>query len=143
MINKRLHYEEPFRIPKEEVLEIVKGGKPNEITRILISITFYEEFEFASTVIFNYARSTDEAVRGIAILCVGHLARIHRFLPQEPTLKLISDALIDKSFYIRGQAENAADDIAVFVPGLTDKICEMIACLTDKSLKSAELQELD
>ena len=82
MINKRLHYEKPFRIPKEEVLELIKGGKPDEITRTLISITFYEEFEFTSTVIFNCAKSADEAVRGIAILCVGHLGRIHRFLPQ-------------------------------------------------------------
>lgn len=55
---------------------------------------------------------------------------------------MISDALIDKSFYIRGQAENAADDIAVFVPTLNDKICEMSACLTDKNLESAAIARI-
>lgn len=114
-------------------MEIIKRDKYGEITHTIVRVSFYEEdFEVASNVVFNCAKSADEAVRGIAILCVGHLGRIHRFLPAEPTLKLISDALIDESLYIQGQAENAADDIEIFGPALTDKICEMRAWLTDE-----------
>lgn len=61
------------------------------------------------------ARAENEVVRGNAILGFGHLARRFRQLDRARIEPLIFAGLMDKSDYVRGQAQAAVDDIEFFL----------------------------
>ncbi len=122
MTNKN-QYVDPQPIEREEVLRILSSGKTEDIEATLISVALLDDcYEFALSTIIQGASSTTAAIRGTAILCLGHLARIHKQLPEDPVLDIVRAGLIDDNTYVRGQAENAADDIATFIPKLARKI---------------------
>jgi 3-methyladenine DNA glycosylase AlkC len=50
----------------------------------------------------------------MAMLCFGHICRIHRTLDKEKVLPILGKGLKDKDEYVRGAAENALNDIEVF-----------------------------
>lgn len=118
MPKKHLVYEEPTPIPRVEIQRKLSEGAPDEVVRTLVSVAFYEDSEFALDAILSYARSPNASIRGTAILCLGHLARIHGFLPKEPVCEIVRAGLRDQSEYVRGHAESAADDIEIFVPAV-------------------------
>lgn len=114
-----LRYEEPTPLERDEVHRILREGSTEEIERALVAVALLEEdFDFALSVILGCAKSDEPGVRGTAILGLGHLARIHRRIPADPVADLVQAALADENAYVRGQAESAADDIAMFVPGV-------------------------
>jgi len=118
-----LIYKEPEKMTKEQILAVLQSNDVAAIENALVSLVFFEEdFEFAKKLIFNYAKNSDEAIRGTAILCIGHLARIHKNLPIEITIEIIEGALKDNSHYVREQAESAASDINVYIPDIGCRI---------------------
>jgi len=120
---KRLTYEEPVPVSRPAITRILSSGTPDEIENALVAIALHEEdFEFALATVLKCAASSEEAIRGTAILCLGHLARIHGRLPDQPVIELVRQALRDTSEYVRGQAENAVDDIELFVPTVGRRI---------------------
>lgn len=64
----------------------------------------------------------NEQVRGTAIVCLGHLARIHRTLPDDRAVAIVRQGLSDESEWVHGQSESAADDLEFFIPTLGSKI---------------------
>lgn len=118
-----MQYEELNRLSRDEVLEGLRVANPEDLERLLISVALLEEdFEFALSVVLRCTRSEHAGVRGTAVLCLGHLARIHGTVPEDPVVEIVGAALHDESAYVRGQAENASDDIAQFVPDVGRKI---------------------
>jgi len=116
---KRLIYEEPQPTPRSEIQRKLAAGAPEEVERTLVSVAFHEEnFDIALQAVLSCADSPNASIRGTAILCLGHLARIHGQLPEEPVTDIVRSGLRDRSEYVRGQAENAADDIEIFVPSV-------------------------
>lgn len=114
----RLLYKEPTPLTHEDVLHIVRGGSSEDIAHALVAVALLDDdFDFALSTVLRCAASEDAGVRGTAILCLGHLARIHRRLPEDPVNNLVQLALDDDNMYVRGQAENAAGDIEMFIPG--------------------------
>lgn len=115
----KLQYEEPTPLTHEEALRILREGSGEEIEHALVAVALLDEdFDFGLSVVLRCATSEQPGVRGTAILCLGHLARIHRRLPEHPVGDLVQAALEDENAYVRGQAENAADDIEMFVPSV-------------------------
>ncbi|HET6612293.1 MAG TPA: hypothetical protein VFG83_09900 [Kofleriaceae bacterium] len=118
-----LRYEEPPRLEQAEALRVLREGSSEEVARALLAVVLHEEdFGFALSLVVDCARSDRPEIRGIGVLCLGHLARIHGRIPEDPVLQLVEAALSDESSYVRGQAENAADDIAMFVPAVGRKL---------------------
>jgi hypothetical protein len=113
----RLNYDQPEKIPRETLRELLSSNRDDSVVRALLSMTFYEHDEaFVLSNLYKHARSERRAIRGIAMLCLGHAARIHRRIPAEPTIEIVKSGLADADDYVRGHAESAADDIAMFVP---------------------------
>lgn len=54
-------------------------------------------------------------VRGNAVLGLGHLARIYRYLNRRLAQPVIESALADAEFVVRQQAEEAANDVEWFL----------------------------
>ena len=103
-------------LSRAEVEEIVARDDPETLARAVLSACLHaEDVTWAESLCERLAGPRDAAVRGNAILGLGHLARIHRHLTQASARALIAAALTDPSDYVRGQADAAADDVEQFL----------------------------
>lgn len=106
-------------IPKwtpSEIEAIVVQNHSDEVCIAALSAALYADDPlWAEAICLRLAHHSSEAVRGNAILGFGHIARIHRQLTQTLTQPAIEHALHDESSYVRSQAENAADDVNLFL----------------------------
>lgn len=126
-MSNRNEYWEPELLTKEQVIDILSIGSIEDLEKALISMVFSEiDIEFKRNIIFKYARDNNDALRGTAILCIGHLARIHGELPKTETIKIILKGIVDSSLYVRNQTESALDDIDIFIPALGKEIRRQI-----------------
>ncbi len=97
-------------------LERMKSDETDRIVGALLSLSFYDEdWEYVENICIEYSNHSDSKVRGISILCFGHLARIHEQLHIEKVMPIINKALIDKDDFIRKHAYDAKDDINTFL----------------------------
>ena len=103
-------------LSRAEVEEIVARDDPETLPCAVLSACLHaEDATWAEALCERLAGHRDAAVRGNAILGLGHLARIHRHLTQASARALIAAALADPSAYVRGQADAAADDVEQFL----------------------------
>src|SRR4051812_47016647 len=94
-----------LNLSREKLLALIESDDHQTIAKELIGIAFYEEdFEFAFKVITQCVSHSKENIRGNAMLCLGHLARIHKRIPETPTVDILRRGLADNSEYVRGQA---------------------------------------
>jgi hypothetical protein len=118
-----MKYEAPRRLERDELELALNSLDERVVESALVSLAFYEEDDqFAQDHVFRLAEDQRPAVRGTAILCIGHLARLHGNLPREPTVSLVSSGLCDQDEYVRGQAESARGDLWVFQRELAELV---------------------
>jgi hypothetical protein len=124
MPSKRLEYLEPQpleRVALEELLE--RGAAPGTIERALVAVALNEpDLNWAYLLMLRASRVKDESVRGTALLCFGHLARVHKRLPDQQVVSIVRAGLTDSDEYVRGQAFTAAGDLERFIPALKGQI---------------------
>ena len=95
------------------------SGDPEQIATALISTVFFDDIDFAADVVRRCAGSSDPHLRGTALMCIGHLARIHKNADVVAALiPLLDEGLIDSNRLVRGLSRDAVDDIGVFLPSL-------------------------
>lgn len=63
-----------------------------------------------------YLRHEHHGVRGVAAMCLGHVARLHGTLELDKVIPAIRVLLKDDVRETRGKAEAALADIEVFMP---------------------------
>ncbi|MGB1271773.1 MAG: hypothetical protein ACPG5T_06855, partial [Endozoicomonas sp.] len=72
MSDKRV-YREPKPLNKKQFLMILKSSDTEKAQEALVSLTFYEEdFDFIFSVILHCIKNGSSALKGTAILCLGH-----------------------------------------------------------------------
>ncbi|REK77744.1 CPCC family cysteine-rich protein [Paenibacillus paeoniae] len=99
----------------QEIINLIHSENPDTIVRGLLSIAINaDDVEFLQDLMVQYSQHNNENIRGIAILCFGHIARIHRTVNKELIIPFINDALNDESKFVRGHAYSALDDINMF-----------------------------
>ncbi len=99
----------------QEIINLINSDNPDTIVRGLLSLALNaDDGEFVQDLMVRYSQHKNENIRGIAILCFGHIARIHRAVNKELIIPLINDALNDESKFVRGHAHSALDDIKMF-----------------------------
>jgi len=89
---------------------------PEELA--LVSVTaalLAREADLAADVCCRLARSTDPAVRGNAVVSLGHLARRFRRLDESCVKPLLEEALQDADGTVRALAKSAADEVHQFL----------------------------
>lgn len=97
-------------------LEQIKSDETDRMAEALLSLAFYDEdWMFVENLCIEYSSHKDSKVRGIAILCFGHLARIHGQLHIEKVIPIINKALVDEDDFIRGHAYDANDDVNMYL----------------------------
>lgn len=111
-------YVQPPRIDRASVEELLRHGGPlGAVETALVGFALNEmDLVSAYSLVLDACSSTDDGIRGTAVLCLGHLARIHQRFPDRRAVEVVRTALADSDDYVRGQAHGAASDIARFLP---------------------------
>jgi hypothetical protein len=88
-------------------------GDTEEQVRAILSISWHDDWRFAQDVCFEYARHADPAVRNIAIIGLGHIARIHGAIEIGSVIALLAE--LRRSGRDHGSTEEMLSDIMVYV----------------------------
>ena len=109
-------YEEVQEYDKESVIEELQSTEANRVVNALLGLSFHEEnWKWVQDTCIQYSSHSDYKVRGVAILCFGHLARIHGELDTERVIPIVKKALCDSNDIVVGHANSDLDDIKIFV----------------------------
>lgn len=86
----------------------------NRVIDALLSAAYYDpDWRWVQEQCLRFARHRDAALRRAAIICLGHLARIHRRLDTAAVLPVLDELAGDPA--VVGQVEDALGDIRLFV----------------------------
>lgn len=99
---------------RADMLAQVRGGDLGSATEALLSLTNHDPDRrwLEEQMIGVIESSLDLQVRQLAVVCLGHLARIHGAISQQVREKLSSlEAIPD----FRSRARNALEDVEIFV----------------------------
>lgn len=80
----------------------------------LISVAFYElDWKWAQDKFLHFLDNDNPEIRGLAAICLGHLARIHKKLEKEKVICALRNHLGDD--LISGQVEDALSDVEFYL----------------------------
>jgi hypothetical protein len=112
----RLTYQEPQPISRDEACSALATNKPEVICSMLVSLALHDsDWRWVQDKCLEFARHPDARVRQVAATCIGHVARIHRTLDLDAVTPVLHQLLSDTEGYVKGCAEDAMDDIQVFM----------------------------
>ena len=83
------------------------------VSEIVGFSNYAKEYDGAETFLLELARYPDSNVKGISILGLGHLARVHGKTSTQ-AVEVVRIALNNPDSYVAGHADSAADDIEQF-----------------------------
>jgi hypothetical protein len=110
-----MKYEDIEPMSREGVEAALARNDPEELSRAVIAVALHsDDLAWASSVCFRLASHRHFNVRGNAILGFGHLARRYRRL-DSAAHEVIEAGLLDTDSYVRGQSDDAADDVQHFL----------------------------
>src|SRR5690242_17935784 len=96
MPTKRLEYLHPELPPRSTVEERLRSDDAAEVQRTLVAVALNEsDLDWAYSRIIRGTEASDPGVRATSILCLGHLARIHRRLPDRRVIAIVRAGLTD------------------------------------------------
>ncbi len=101
---------------RPEVEATLARDSPAEVRIAVLAAALHgEDRRWAEDICIRLSRHGDFNVRGNAMLGLAHLARIHRELDASKSLPVIQAGLLDEHEYVRGQADDAADDVEQYL----------------------------
>lgn len=109
-------YEEPRPISKLKAEEELASGDIERMCTALVGLAFHEsDWKWVQKRCLSLTQHPEPQVAGVALTCLGHLARIHRKLDLDEVIPVL-EAMRDNE-QVGGRAEDALDDIRMFIPG--------------------------
>jgi hypothetical protein len=112
----RLRYESIEFLGEESAEAAIARDEPAELLYVPIAASLYaDEFEWAQGLCVRLARHPHCNVRGNAVLGFAHLARRFRRLDRAAVEPLVAAALSDPDPYVSGHAQEAVDDLRLFL----------------------------
>ncbi len=113
-----MKYEVPDTLSHEAAEAIATGGDAPALSKAIVSLSLSDpELHWTADFLFRLTQHPSPNVRGNALLGFGHLARRFRALPdRDAAAAAVKAGLADPDAFVRGQADCAADDLALFLP---------------------------
>ena len=119
----KLKYSEPLPFTRQEALDILAGKNITKICDVLIGITFHDpDRKWIESILIQNSNHENEEIRALVATCIGHIARIHKDLTINKIRPILQILLTDKGKNVRGSAEDAIEDINIFIPKYKNKI---------------------
>jgi hypothetical protein len=107
---------------KDEVESAISVNDPAELLYAVLSAALHSDDQrWAESVCLRLSNHENFNVRGNAIQGLGHIARIHGSLNEIKVKPVIEAVFNDQSDYVRGQADDAADDVEFFLKWKVDR----------------------
>jgi len=98
---------------KAEMERLISSNDEELIINTLLDICFnFDEWEWVQDVCLKLMTFENENICGLAITCIGHIARIHSTIDKKKVLPVLKDKMNDERFL--GRVEDALDDINMF-----------------------------
>ena len=109
-----MSYQEVLPITRQEAEAVFSGQNIKDICDALVRVTYHDnDPHWLQKLCFRFCRHDSAEVRGLAVQCFGHIARIHRTLDLQRVKAVLTELLADTE--ISGRVEDAMDDINMFV----------------------------
>lgn len=100
-------------LSKEQVLEQLKSNEVSTVTNALLYAALnFNDWTWIQDECLKLVNHSNIDIKGLAVTCLGHLARIHSSINKAKVLPVLFDKLNDKD--ISGRAQDALDDIKMF-----------------------------
>ncbi len=104
-------------INRANALTNLESGDPERMVEVLLAIALYEpDGLWSEEICIKYSTDAADAVRGVAFLCFGHIARIHRTITRARVIPILQKGLKDPSAFVRGHADAALSDVLQYAP---------------------------
>ncbi|MFN0140621.1 MAG: hypothetical protein ACKVQW_11120 [Pyrinomonadaceae bacterium] len=101
---------------KDEILATLEEDNPKFVSIAVLSAVLNSgDGQWAEEVCYRLAKHQDENVRGNAMQGLGHIARVHGKLDGGRALAILEFGLKDPHEYVRGNAEDALDDLRQYL----------------------------
>ena len=98
---------------EEEVIEIFESNDKAKICDVMLSLAFYEEdWIWVQNQCLKLLNHKDIDIKGLAVVCLGHIARIQGKLELTAIEKLKH---LKKDPLIGNRVEDALDDIDMYI----------------------------
>jgi hypothetical protein len=111
-----VQYEHPPVFSRDELQRQLKSDSPDQVAHALVSAAFHEaDWRWVQDWCIRLTAHADLNVRLVAIISLGHIARIHHCLDLGRVLPLL--ALKAKESALEGTVEDTLSDIRMFIPG--------------------------
>ena len=106
-------YKDVTVIAREEAVTAFDSTDIAELCNAMVSVAFYEkDWHWAQDRFLSFINHDEPQVRGLAAICLGHLARIHGVLDLDLVLPILHELRHDSA--ISGRVEDALDDITQY-----------------------------
>lgn len=106
-------YREPAPIARSEAMAALSSRDLNQVRETLVRIAFHDlDFEWTQTQCLEFCTHPDPEVRGVAVICLGHIARIHKRIDMEKVGPALEQVASDS--HLAGIMQDALDDIQKF-----------------------------
>lgn len=118
MSSEKLIYQEVKSLTKTKMIELLKNNnieKQDIIDIILCTSMNNVSFKLAEKVCERFIRSEDLDIKYLAVVAVGHIARVYGRLINKKILEEITNLYGGKDPVIYGAAKGSLGDIKVFL----------------------------
>ena len=101
------------QLTKKEAEKLLYSTNEADVTNILLYVCLnFEDWEWVQDACLKLLNSENENICGLAITCLGHIARIHSKIDKKKVLPILKSMNANKK--LTGRVEDALEDINTF-----------------------------
>lgn len=102
-------------LEKSCLVSLLNSDNAGKIAETLLYIAFnVNDTEWATELFMEYADTADEDISGLALTCLGHLARINGTINREMIIPFLIRKIENTEGIISARAQDAIDDINTY-----------------------------
>lgn len=108
-------YVDYYDFDSDRVNELLKSTNVNDkLNALFLTVLGSGDYEASDKLIFQFTSSDESDLRRNAILCIGHLVRIHKRIALEKYIPILDSILSSQDEVAVDSAEDALNDIWIF-----------------------------
>lgn len=113
MTNRK--YIDYYNFDSAKVRDLLKSANVGDrLDALLTTVLGSGDYQASDELILQFTKSDDVNIRRNAILCIGHLVRIHKKIDLEKYTPILNTILLEQAEFLVDNAEDALNDIWIF-----------------------------
>jgi hypothetical protein len=115
-----MQYEEIDSMSRSDAMAALGSADPRDICEALVRLAFHDpDLRWVQSLCIELTGHSIVEVQSTAILCLGHLARIHKALDLEKVVPLLIE--LSKNPLLSSRVDDVMDDIEIFLEVKMDR----------------------